>query len=267
MSDVIDFQQPDRRLDSIVLPGDLGARVSELIEEWRQSEKLLRYGMRPRNRVLLYGPSGNGKTSLAAAVATELDLPLGYVQYSALISKYVGQTHQSVSHVFDLAEERPCVIFFDEADSLCSSRLESDHGADRERNLSVNTILLRLDRLWDQTVVMFATNFDKVLDAAMRRRIALSLELPAPDAADLLRLVESIRRRHPLWPLSDFDAAACGATSFAQCEQMAIDHARRIILRGDFDPLGLEGRPRSAWLREQMAKRQEVEPALAEATV
>lgn len=267
MSEAVDFQQPERRLDSIVLPGDLGARVSELIEEWRQSEKLLRYGMRPRNRVLLCGPSGNGKTTLAAAVATELDLPLGYVQYSEVISKWVGHTHQHVAGVFREAAERPCVLFFDEADSLCSSRMESDHGADRERNLSVNTILLELDRLSEATVVMFATNFERVLDAAMRRRISLTLELPAPDAADLERLVDSMRRRHPLWPLDGFDAASCGATSFAQCEQMAVDHARRIILRGDFDPLGLEGRPRSAWLREQMSRRRETEPELEEAAV
>lgn len=253
----IDFQRPERPLDSIVLPGDLSGRVAELIHEWGQFEKLLRYGMQPRNRMLLHGPSGNGKTTLAAAIATELDLPLAYVQLSALIGSRIGETAQHLTQVFRAAGDRPCVLFFDEADSLCGSRLESKEGADRERNHSVNTLLLELDRLSQETVVIFATNFAQVLDAAMRRRVTLTLELPAPDVADLRRLLQTIRRKHPLWPLDDFDVETCGATSFAQCEQMAIDHARQIILQEDFDPLGLSNRPRSAWLREQVERSKE----------
>lgn len=253
----IDFQRPERPLDSIVLPGDLGGRVGELIHEWGQVEKLLQYGMQPRNRMLLHGPSGNGKTTLAAAIATELALPLAYVQYSALISKWVGDTHPRIAKVFREASSRPCVLFFDEADSLCASRSEGKTTGTREHNLAVNTLLLELDRLPQETVVIFATNFAQVLDPAMRRRVTLTLELPAPDVADLRRLLTTIRRKHPLWPLDDFDVEACGATSFATCEQMAIDHARRIILRDDFDPLGLTGKPRSAWLREQIERAKE----------
>ncbi len=250
----IDFQHPERRLDSIVLPGDLSARVAELIDEWGQSEKLLHYGIQPRNRVLLHGPSGNGKTTLAAAVATELGVPLAYVQYSTLISRYMGHTHQNVARVFRESSDRPCVLFFDESESLCGSRTDSDGGSSRERNLSVNAMLLELDRLSAKTVVIFATNFEQMLDAAMQRRVTLTLKLAAPDVSDLRRLVEMIRRQQPLWPLDDFDVESCGATSFAQCEQMVIDHSRRIILRNDFDPLGLTDRPRSAWLREQVKR-------------
>lgn len=247
----IDWQTVERPLDSIILPGNLAATVGEMIREWRATEKLARFGLKPRNRMLLHGPSGNGKTALAAAIATELDVPLAYVRYSELISKWVGHTHQNLARVFRESATQPCVLFFDEADSICSSRSSSEQSSSRERNLSVNTLLLELDRLSDETVAIFATNLPDMLDAAMRRRISITMELPAPDLDDLRRLVATIRSKNPLLPLADFKVEECGATSFAQCEQLAIDHARRIILDMD-DPLGMAGKPRSAWLRERI---------------
>lgn len=252
----LDLQQPQRPLSSIVLPGGLADRVWELLEEWTQTDKLVRYGLQPRNRVLLYGPPGNGKTTLAQAIASELELPMALVPFSEIVSSWQGETVRHVASIFRRATQQPCVLFFDEADSLCASRTAVRDSCDREYNSVVNTVLLELDRLPVESVVIFATNFDQVLDPAMRRRINLTLELPAPAVADLRRLIESLQERHPLWPLGDFDVAASGATSFAQAEQLATDHARRRVLQPDFDPLRLQGKPKSTWLREQMAASQ-----------
>lgn len=258
-SSAIDLQEPQRRLDQIVLPGDLETIVGELINEWKQSEKLARFGLAPRNRVLLYGPSGNGKTTLAEAVATELGVKLAYVRYSELVSKWVGETHKNIARVFEEARRFPSVLFFDEADSIGGARSEEGSAATKEKNLGVNTILLELDRMPATSVVIFATNFPDVLDSAMRRRINLTLEMPAPSLDDLCRLIKSLLKRNPLLrkPLEGFDVASCEATSFAQCEQLAIDHARRVILSCD-DPLSLGGKPRSHLLR-QMINEQKAE--------
>jgi SpoVK/Ycf46/Vps4 family AAA+-type ATPase len=244
-----------RGIDSVILPGDLGERVRELLEEWRQAEKLLRYGLTPRNRVLLHGPSGNGKTTLAGAVAAELGLPLVVVRISDVIGSKMGDFIHGVAGVFANARRTHCLLFIDECDSICAARSDDGQACAQERNGAVNTLLLELDRLPASHAVFFATNFADVLDPAMRRRVNLTLEMPAPTISDLVRLVDRLRLDHPLWPLAGFDPESCGATSFAQCEQMALDHARRAVLEPDFDPLGLQGKPRSTWLREQAGLR------------
>lgn len=254
MSGADDAPEPaGRPLDSIVLPGDLAERVRALLQEWAQSDKLLRYGMTPRNRVLLHGPPGNGKTVLAEAIATELHWPLTMIRYSEIVGTHLGDLPKGITQAFRPARQGRQVLFIDEADSLCRSRRQSHSGADDERNAGVNTLLMEMDRLSPESVVVFATNFADVLDPAMRRRINLTLEMPAPDLDDLRRLLQSLQQRFPLWPIADFDVAASGATSFAACEQSVMDHARRKILDPRFDPLGIAGRPRSAWLREQLA--------------
>ncbi|MFV0446339.1 MAG: AAA family ATPase [Planctomycetaceae bacterium] len=245
---------PDRPLDSIVLPGDLADRVRALLAEWEQSEKLARYGMTPRNRVLLYGPPGNGKATLAAAIATELKMPLTVIPHSEISSGTMGQQSKQLVAAFQPTKRAKCILFFDECDSLCNRRSTHGDSASKEENNTVNALLMALDQLPSTCVVIFATNFPQVLDPAFARRINLHLEMPAPDLDDLRRLHQSLLRRHPLWPIADFPIDTCGAPSFAVCEQMIQDFARAKILDPRFDPLNLAGKPRSAWLRDQLAK-------------
>ena len=95
---------------------------STLVGEQNRADLLHSYGLEPRHRVLLAGPPGNGKTTLAEAIAEALMVPLLVVRYEAVIGSYLGETAQRISQVFELARSRRCVLFFDEFDSVGKER-------------------------------------------------------------------------------------------------------------------------------------------------
>ena len=120
---------PARRLEDLILPAEAEETVRERVGEQNRADLLHSYGLEPRHRVLLAGPPGNGKTTLAEAIAEALMVPLLVVRYEAVIGSYLGETAQRISQVFELARSRRCVLFFDEFDSVGrSARLAGDLG-------------------------------------------------------------------------------------------------------------------------------------------
>jgi SpoVK/Ycf46/Vps4 family AAA+-type ATPase len=88
----------------------------ELIEEQHRLDLLRSHNLEPRHRVLLAGPPGNGKTSLAEVIATELMVPLLVVRYEAVIASYLGETAVRLARLFDHVRTCRAVLFFDEFD-------------------------------------------------------------------------------------------------------------------------------------------------------
>jgi ATPase subunit of ABC transporter with duplicated ATPase domains len=95
--------QPKRSLDSILLTPELSTAGRELIEEQQRSDLLRSYGLEPRHRVLLSGPPGNGKTTLAEAIAYELMIPLFVVRYESVVGSFLGETSGRLKRLFDFA--------------------------------------------------------------------------------------------------------------------------------------------------------------------
>ena len=102
---------PDRSLSDLVLPPHVLEECRLLIEEHQRAELLLSYGLAPRHRVLLVGPPGNGKTSVAFGLAHDLLVPLLLVRYEGLIGSYLGETASRLRRIFDFARQRACVLF------------------------------------------------------------------------------------------------------------------------------------------------------------
>jgi len=100
-----------------------------VIEESLRRGVLLDHGLRPRQRLLLLGPPGTGKSVSAHAIAAELSLPIAVASLAALTSSFLGETARNIEAVIRFAEQVPCVLLFDEFDVLGQERSQTgDHG-------------------------------------------------------------------------------------------------------------------------------------------
>lgn len=184
---------PERALDSLVLPDKIREQIKEVIEEQHRAELLHAHNLRARNRVLLAGPPGNGKTTLAEVLAYELMYPLFVVRYETLVGSYLGETSSRLKYLMDYAKTQRCVLFFDEFETLGKERGDTHETGEIKR--VVSSLLLQIDDLPDYVVVVAASNHPELLDRAVWRRFQLRIELPMPTRQQLTRHIESISQR------------------------------------------------------------------------
>ena len=171
----------ERRLEDLLLPEVVQNAIQELVEEYRRADLLRAHNLEPRHRVLLAGPPGNGKTSLAEALAAELAVPLLTVRYESVIASYLGETAVRLSRLFEQIRMRRCVLFFDEFDVVGKERGDIHETGEIKR--VVSSLLLQIDDLPSHVVVVTATNHPELLDRAVWRRFQLRLYLPPPSQA------------------------------------------------------------------------------------
>lgn len=227
---------PERELSDLVLPSNVGAACDELIEEHRRADLLRSHSLEPRHRIILAGPPGNGKTSLAEALASALMVPLLVVRYEVLIGSYLGETAQRLRRVFDHARTRRCVLFFDEFDAIGKERGDLHETGEIKR--VVSSLLLQIDALPSYVIVVAASNHPELLDRAVWRRFQLRLELPQPTRErreEWLRRFEE-RTRVSLGMSPRTLADQLKDASFAEIEEFGLDIVRRSVLaRPDVD--------------------------------
>lgn len=221
---------PRRQLGDLVLKDDCLSSVNQLIEEQQRASLLRTNGLDPRHRVLLVGPPGNGKTSLAEAIAEALAVPYFVVRYETMIGSYLGETASRLKRVFDYARTTPCVLFFDEFDAVGKERGDIHETGEIKR--VVTSLLMQVDDLPSYTVVIAATNHAELLDRAVWRRFQLRLNLPAPSTKELARYLDAFFRRTKLDLPSSGPSIIqrLGQVSFAEAEQFALDVCRRAVL-------------------------------------
>ena len=228
--DLFHETQPERSLSSLVLRPDIARQMSELVEEQHRAELLHAHNLKPRHTVLLAGAPGNGKTTLAEALACELMVPLLVVRYETLIGSYLGETSSRLKNLIEYAKTQRCVLFFDEFDTLGKERGDTHETGEIKR--VVSSLLLQLDDLPDYVVVVAASNHPELLDRAVWRRFQLRLELPLPTRGQLTAFIESIatRTKVNLGYASETLAKQMLGISFSEAEEFCLSVARRAIL-------------------------------------
>lgn len=221
---------PTRTLDELVLPQTVKAASQELVEEHHRTELLRTYGLCPRNRVLLAGAPGNGKTSLAEALAHGLMVPFIVARYDGLIASYLGETATRLRRLFDYVRTRACVLFFDEFDTVGKERGDEHETGEIKR--VVSSLLLQVDDLPTHVVVVAATNHPELLDRAVWRRFQLRLELPLPTREQTKEFFEKVAARIdiPLGYAPRTLADKLHGVSYSELEDFVADVARCYVL-------------------------------------
>jgi SpoVK/Ycf46/Vps4 family AAA+-type ATPase len=179
--------QPDRFLADLVLAENARGALDHVVKEVRHWATLDRAGLPRRNRILLSGPPGCGKTSAAAAIAHELNRPLVTARVEGLISSYLGETAANLANLFSFVSTGAYVLFLDEFDSLGKMREDTaDHG---ELRRVVNAVLQQIDAYQGPSLIIAATNHSHVLDSALWRRFDSVVELGLPTESQVTELL------------------------------------------------------------------------------
>ncbi|MBU2576324.1 MAG: CDC48 family AAA ATPase [Nanoarchaeota archaeon] len=173
--------------------------------EWplKHPDSFTKMGIRPPKGILLYGPPGTGKTLLAKAVANESEANFIQIKGPELLSMWVGKSEEGVRKIFEKARQvSPCIIFFDEIDSIANRRGGGIDGGSRVTENVLNQLLAEMDGIEDLTnvIVIGATNRPDILDPALMRpgRFDRIVYVPVPEKDGRLQILKIHTEGMPL---------------------------------------------------------------------
>lgn len=179
--------QTEMEWEDVVLHPATLRRIHE-IEHWVRYNDTLRdeWGMgkrvKPGYRALFYGPPGTGKTLTATLLGKSTGRPVFRIDLSRVVSKYIGETEKNLARLFDKAEHKEWILFFDEADALFGKRTDIRDAHDKYANQEVAYLLQRIESY--AGLVILATNQRGNVDDAFLRRFQTAVSFPMPQSED-----------------------------------------------------------------------------------
>ncbi|USX24234.1 ATP-binding protein [Oxalobacteraceae bacterium OTU3CINTB1] len=226
-----ELQATEMDWDDLVLNPDTRRQIRE-IEHWTvHKDTLLRdWGMgrkmKPGYRALFYGPPGTGKTLTATLLGKQTGLDVYRIDLSRVVSKFIGETEKNLANLFDKAENKQWILFFDEADALFGKRTDIRDAHDKYANQEVAYLLQRIESY--SGLVILATNQRGNIDDAFVRRFQSIIHFPMPGAAEReaiwrktmppqMTLAEDV-----LWPAVAANHEVSGANILNICHHCAL---------------------------------------------
>ncbi len=189
------------RWEDLVLSHDVMEEIDHLQTWLRQGKELidrweLARAVKPGYRSLFFGPPGTGKTLTATLLGASVGVDVYRIDLSMVVSKYIGETEKNLAGVFDQAQNKNWILFFDEADSLFGKRTQTSNANDRHANQEISYLLQRIEDF--PGVVILASNIKANIDEAFARRFQSIIYFPLPDEVERLRLLKNLFPRTDL---------------------------------------------------------------------
>lgn len=232
----------------------------QLIEmvQWpfEHPEIFLKYGQKPSRGVLFFGPPGCGKTLMAKAIASESSANFISVKGPELLTMWFGESEANVREVFDKARTAaPCILFFDELDSIAKARGGSIGDAGGAGDRVMNQLLTEMDGVTAQKLVFFigATNRPDILDPALMRpgRLDSLIYIGLPDDASRVAVFKACLKKSPLHPNVDLDVLASKTAGYSGADIAGLcKAAAKIAIRACID------QDRTAWEKKEKKKKE-----------
>lgn len=189
LEELISCALPQKTKNQFVASPLIKDRLSRIVKEFKERDKLQKHGLNNRRKILLVGPPGTGKTMTSSYLANELYLSLCTVELDKLITKYMGETSAKLRLIFDAIRESQAVYLFDEFDAIGSDRsMDNDVGEIRR---ILNSFLQFIEQDTSQSLIIAATNNPQLLDAALFRRFDDVLYYNIPDEQEVILLIKN----------------------------------------------------------------------------
>jgi len=200
----------------------------------------LRDKIKPGYRSLFFGPPGTGKTFTAALLGKHTGYDVYRIDLSLIVSKFIGETEKNLTKIFDRAENKKWILFFDEADALFGKRTQVKDAHDRYANQEVSFLLQRVEDY--NGLVILATNLKSNIDDAFARRFQSIIDFPMPKPKERIEIWEKTFSRKTnfaddvdLWRIStDYEISGGSITNVVRyCSLMAMKRENKLIYQQD----------------------------------
>lgn len=185
---ILDYSMPSVSLAELIVNDSIITKVRRILMEYRNKRKLYNSGLTNRRKILLEGNPGTGKTMTASIIASELNLPLYTVQVDKLVTKFMGETSVRLRQIFESMAVDTGVYLFDEFDAIGADRSMDNEVGEMRRIL--NSFLQFIEADSSESIIIAATNNQKILDKALFRRFDDVIHYDLPDDDQIRRLLE-----------------------------------------------------------------------------
>jgi len=192
--DIVEITMPQIKREEIILNKFVENEINIFIDFYNKRDDLLKQGLELPNSLLLYGPPGCGKTTVAQYISTVTGLPLVTARLDGLVSSLLGSTAKNIRKIFDYASKRQCILFLDEFDVI--AKLRDDKNELGELKRVVNSLIQNIDSLNNNSILIAATNHHDLLDPAIWRRFSKIIALEKPQKDDVKNLLIILLRKY-----------------------------------------------------------------------
>ncbi len=193
--EMVEITTPQVLKENVVLSRYIEEELDEFIECYKNRDNLMKVGIEITNSLLLYGPPGCGKTTVAQYISTVTGLPLVTARLDGLISSLLGSTAKNIRKIFDYASKRECILFLDEFDVI--AKLRDDKNELGELKRVVNSLIQNIDTLNNDSILIAATNHHELLDPAIWRRFSTVVTLEKPSLEETGQLLQLFLKQYP----------------------------------------------------------------------